>query len=144
DTTGPSAPSVSLSAATGNTFVSGSTVYIFFQSSKPHTFLACDSSSDICSSNLKLNFPTLTGFTSGGGDITSSPFQTTYNWTGAVGASGSQTITSDRKSTRLNSSHSQISYAVFCSKKNTLTVNGTAATGGGSASYPSSGSFTIS
>src|SRR2546430_11887840 len=28
--------------------------------------------------------------------------------------------TADRKSTRLNSSHSQISYAVFCLKKNTL------------------------
>src|SRR2546430_16394721 len=31
---------------------------------------------------------------------------------------GSQ-ATRDRKSTRLNSSHSQISYAVFCLKKNT-------------------------
>src|SRR2546427_12175170 len=29
----------------------------------------------------------------------------------------SQTPTQDRKSTRLNSSHSQISYAVFCLKK---------------------------
>src|SRR2546430_7081201 len=28
-------------------------------------------------------------------------------------------VTTDRKSTRLNSSHSQISYAVFCLKKNT-------------------------
>src|SRR2546430_7634451 len=28
-------------------------------------------------------------------------------------------VFSDRKSTRLNSSHSQISYAVFCLKKNT-------------------------
>src|SRR2546430_10405062 len=28
----------------------------------------------------------------------------------------------DRKSTRLNSSHSQISYAVFCLKKKTLTT----------------------
>src|SRR2546430_6422372 len=28
----------------------------------------------------------------------------------------------DRKSTRLNSSHSQISYAVFCLKKNNLAV----------------------
>src|SRR2546430_12676659 len=28
-------------------------------------------------------------------------------------------VPSDRKSTRLNSSHSQISYAVFCLKKNT-------------------------
>src|SRR5205085_3380860 len=30
-----------------------------------------------------------------------------------------QTIWKDRKSTRLNSSHSQISYAVFCLKKKT-------------------------
>src|SRR2546430_13696766 len=29
-------------------------------------------------------------------------------------------MTKDRKSTRLNSSHSQISYAVFCLKKNTI------------------------
>src|SRR2546427_6127235 len=33
-----------------------------------------------------------------------------------VGAAGSQ-MSEDRKSTRLNSSHSQISYAVFCLKK---------------------------
>src|SRR2546427_5999967 len=34
-----------------------------------------------------------------------------------------RTLTPDRKSTRLNSSHSQISYAVFClKKKNKLTV----------------------
>src|SRR2546430_1040228 len=29
----------------------------------------------------------------------------------------------DRKSTRLNSSHSQISYAVFCLKKNNISTN---------------------
>src|SRR2546427_4814150 len=35
----------------------------------------------------------------------------------------------DRKSTRLNSSHSQISYAVFCLKKKTqLTANGSIST----------------
>src|SRR5256886_8770386 len=33
-----------------------------------------------------------------------------------------QTPTSDRKSTRLNSSHSQISYAVFCLKKKKQTT----------------------
>src|SRR5205085_10942349 len=32
-------------------------------------------------------------------------------------AQGAATLTQDRKSTRLNSSHSQISYAVFCLKK---------------------------
>src|SRR2546430_4789876 len=39
---------------------------------------------------------------------------------------GTGTQESDRKSTRLNSSHSQISYAVFClkkKKKNTLAID---------------------
>src|SRR2546430_6771769 len=36
---------------------------------------------------------------------------------GAAYASGAATTVADRKSTRLNSSHSQISYAVFCLKK---------------------------
>src|SRR2546427_5955406 len=35
----------------------------------------------------------------------------------ASGCSKTPTATADRKSTRLNSSHSQISYAVFCLKK---------------------------
>src|SRR2546429_9970616 len=48
------------------------------------------------------SFPTLTGFSSGGGDTASSPYQTTYNWTGAVAASGSQTITSYNNSTLTN------------------------------------------
>src|SRR2546427_3804480 len=39
----------------------------------------------------------------------------TFLFTGAV----------DRKSTRLNSSHSQISYAVFCLKKKKKNLNGT-------------------
>src|SRR3712207_7829715 len=38
----------------------------------------------------------------------------------AVSRSGSASRTEDRKSTRLNSSHANISYAVFCLKKNTV------------------------
>src|SRR3712207_8185297 len=34
-------------------------------------------------------------------------------------AAGGETIVKDRKSTRLNSSHANISYAVFCLKKKT-------------------------
>src|SRR2546430_11557770 len=34
-------------------------------------------------------------------------------------------IVADRKSTRLNSSHSQISYAVFCLKKKQFSISGT-------------------
>src|SRR2546430_4124310 len=36
---------------------------------------------------------------------------------GELGTYAAQPIPTDRKSTRLNSSHSQISYAVFCLKK---------------------------
>src|SRR2546427_2257695 len=36
---------------------------------------------------------------------------------GAIGGVGERLGVQDRKSTRLNSSHSQISYAVFCLKK---------------------------
>src|SRR2546430_5603318 len=35
---------------------------------------------------------------------------------------GDDRLVPDRKSTRLNSSHSQISYAVFCLKKKTTTI----------------------
>src|SRR2546430_10888064 len=40
-------------------------------------------------------------------------------WQPGEAVSRSATVTQDRKSTRLNSSHSQISYAVFCLKKKT-------------------------
>src|SRR2546427_9611548 len=40
---------------------------------------------------------------------------------GPTAARGAQLALPDRKSTRLNSSHSQISYAVFCLKKKTFT-----------------------
>src|SRR5688572_32691347 len=36
---------------------------------------------------------------------------------------GGRAVGEDRKSTRLNSSHSQISYAVFCLKKKKKTIN---------------------
>src|SRR3712207_7607434 len=43
---------------------------------------------------------------------------------GVVAGSGVQvTATEDRKSTRLNSSHANISYAVFCLKKKNILVN---------------------
>src|SRR2546430_4605298 len=49
----------------------------------------------------------------------------TVTVTGVAGAVSWFTVMlrPDRKSTRLNSSHSQISYAVFCLKKKTTTVD---------------------
>src|SRR2546430_11762861 len=40
-----------------------------------------------------------------------------FHRTEAVGVGAGEDLLEDRKSTRLNSSHSQISYAVFCLKK---------------------------
>src|SRR2546430_12775383 len=48
---------------------------------------------------------------------TSGPLRHTLQWIDGVPRAGRQALLVDRKSTRLNSSHSQISYAVFCLKK---------------------------
>src|SRR2546430_5001296 len=48
-------------------------------------------------------------------DCCAKAFSSSRNREGAYG--GSDLLPTDRKSTRLNSSHSQISYAVFCLKK---------------------------
>src|SRR2546430_7301658 len=94
---------------------------IFFSSRRRHTRFDCDWSSDVCSSDLvnvsegaTIGRPAernaegrrkikrlerLATFERGDGDAPRGVL--------------------DRKSTRLNSSHSQISYAVFCLKKKT-------------------------
>src|SRR2546430_3522615 len=77
-------------------------LFFFFSSRRRHTRFDCDWSSDVCSSDL-------VGFSLPG--------------LGALFAllvlllTGLLVTNLDRKSTRLNSSHSQISYAVFCLKK---------------------------
>src|SRR5476649_3033496 len=69
--------------------------FFFFSSRRRHTRSLCDWSSDVCSSDLWL------GHTS---RLAERPPEL-------------QGRTRDRKSTRLNSSHTVISYAVFCLKK---------------------------
>src|SRR5580698_11193358 len=86
----------------------------FFSSRRRHTRLTCDWSSDVCSSDLG----------AAGGDTFS-------RWECLCVHRGSrraeqwrhQTVSRlDRKSTRLNSSHMSISYAVFCLKKKKKTT----------------------
>src|SRR3989337_3102310 len=76
---------------------------VFFSSRRRHARCCRDWSSDVCSSDLEHT----------------SELQTAYEML----PSGVQTCALDRKSTRLNSSHGSISYAVFCliKKKNTKT-----------------------
>ncbi len=134
---------MSLSSASGNTFVSGTTVYINAQAGKSGSFQAAATSTDADSGILKLNFPTLTGFTSGGGDTASSPYQTTYNWTGAVGANGNQTITSSNNSSLTNTNTFTVTPDTTNPNGGALTVNATNATGPGSTSTTSNPSYAI-
>ena len=80
---------------------------------------------------------------SGGGDSNSSPYQTTYNWSGAVAASGSQTTTAYNNANLTNTNTFTITPDTTAPTGGALTVNGTNATGAGSTSYNSSGSWTI-
>src|SRR6266478_6755760 len=57
-----------------------------------------------------------------GDDLAVALFSLAFTFVGA----GLFAIARDRKSTRLNSSHSQISYAVFCLKKKTKKTNASA------------------
>src|SRR2546430_12481140 len=94
--------------------------FFFFSSRRRHTRFDCDWSSDVCSSDLFAEEKR-----SGTIELlVTSPIRDIEiivgKWLAAVilymcmlGLS----MLKDRKSTRLNSSHSQISYAVFCLKK---------------------------
>src|SRR5688572_31497573 len=98
-----------------------SRLFFFFSSRRRHTRFDCDWSSDVCSSDLPIRgqhieqlhlvvrgaIGTVDGGAGGGAG------ECPRGRGSAVG----DTRGSDRKSTRLNSSHSQISYAVFCLKK---------------------------
>src|SRR2546430_8800212 len=102
--------------------------FFFFSSRRRHTRFDCDWSSDVCSSDLEAD--SRAGL--------SSAFSLRYRQGLARSRTPSTTRwlppdpliaaparlrppagqpSGDRKSTRLNSSHSQISYAVFCLKK---------------------------
>src|SRR2546430_13628827 len=88
-------------------------LFFFFSSRRRHTRFDCDWSSDVCSSDLKRQ--------RGTGVL----YQPLSHRLGEPrrqrGPTAASLLFSDRKSTRLNSSHSQISYAVFCLKKKTGT-----------------------
>src|SRR5689334_24156667 len=74
--------------------------FFFFSSRRRHTRWNCDWSSDVCSS-----------------DLTGAEEHVRKAWGIVAQEDRLDARRADRKSTRLNSSHSSISYAVFCLKK---------------------------
>src|SRR5438045_4562535 len=98
----------------------------FFSSRRRHTRCLSDWSSDVCSSDLEKHRilhnnadqtaqPLRIKFA----DITSIELNSSGGW---IVESKQQIDDGDRKSTRLNSSHLGISYAVFCLKKKTKII----------------------
>src|SRR5690606_40765863 len=99
-------------------------VYFFFSSRRRHTRFSRDWSSDVCSSDLAwkpVRDRVIQFFKAPFGapghvirNIPAQPFQVVQEKTGE---SVQRVVERDRKSTRLNSSHVKISYAVLCLKK---------------------------
>src|SRR2546430_8327239 len=99
--------------------------FFFFSSRRRHTRFDCDWSSDVCSSDLvkieeyRAVMTQLDVLRRREADLSlrytdaNPQLQNTRQQV----AEDIKKKTEDRKSTRLNSSHSQISYAVFCLKK---------------------------
>src|SRR5476651_2744462 len=75
-------------------------IFFFFSSIRRHTRYWRDWSSDVCSSDLCSVAP-----------VPIEPIEPLLN------SRSASPLTIDRKSTRLNSRHANISYAVFCLKK---------------------------
>src|SRR5256885_10946135 len=86
-------------------------IFFFFSSRRRHTRLQGDWSSDVCSSDLYVNQLGGRSFHLGVGHRSIRRAE--------VNRLRLDLLDADRKSTRLNSSHLVISYAVFCLKKKT-------------------------
>src|SRR2546422_6892576 len=89
--------------------------FFFFSSRRRHTRCSRDWSSDVCSSDLGRLFPEPTN--------REHRFAIDRQWN--IARLDPAILRLDRKSTRLNSSHGYISYAVFCLKKKKKTISKT-------------------
>jgi photosystem II stability/assembly factor-like uncharacterized protein len=143
DTTAPSVPATTLSGAIGNTYLSGATVYTNPQAGKSGGFTATAISTDSDSGISKIAFPILTGFTSGGGNDTASPYSTTYSWTGAASSSGVQTLTATNSANLTATGTITVTPDTTPPANGALTVNGLAASAAGTSSTASNTTVAI-
>src|SRR5690349_23863397 len=97
-------------------------VFFFFSSRRRHTRSLRDWSSDVCSSDLGARTAVLRRAEADGRQGTGHLLHRRRQAAPALRVQGPQAAR-DRKSTRLNSSHVEISYAVLCLKKKSLTYS---------------------
>ncbi len=141
DTSAPSAPALTLSAGGGYAYVTGTTAYYNGTTGSGSSVTVAATASDAQSGIQKVDFPALAGF-AGGGDDATSPYDATYTWSSSS-ASGAKTVTAYNGVGLAGSSSFTLVRDVTAPAGGALTVNGTAATGGGSQSLSSTGSFPI-
>jgi PKD repeat protein len=140
----PSKPELTLSQAGGETAIAGDTVYIDPQSGNSGAFTVSASTSDPLSPIKNVAFPTLSGFGSGGGTLTETPYRSTYGWSGAgATAAGAQTVTATNAAGLSASSSFEVVPDTTPPSGGALSVNGTAGNAAGTSSYNTTGSFAI-
>jgi PKD domain len=140
----PSTPVLTLSNATGSTFIAGSTAYTRPLAGSSGGFTLNASTSDPFSGIKNVVLPALSGFASGGGTFTATPYQSTYAWSGAAAtASGSQTVTATNNAGVSASSTFAVVPDTAAPTGGALTVNGIAATATGSTAYNLTGTYPI-
>ncbi len=140
----PSTPELTLSGGSGSTYLNGTTAYTNPQSGNSGSFTVNASTSDSSSGIREVVFPTLTGFSAGGGADTSLPYQSTYNWSGGgAAASGPQTVTATNNAGISASSNFNVVPDTTAPTGGALNINGTAGSGSGSTSYNVTGVYPI-
>ncbi len=132
DTTPPSTPVLTPTAPTGDTAITGATVYINPQAGHSGGFQVQAVATDTGSGIAKVAFPALSGFTSGGGDDLLSPYLATYAWGPAATASGAQAVTATSNAGAQSAASSfNVVPDTTDPAGGALTVNSTPATAGG-------------
>src|SRR3954471_15408576 len=143
DTSDPTGPTLSFSALGGGAYYPGSGTRVYFKPNAANgTFDLTASSSDSDTGIASYGFPAgaaLGSNWSGSG----SGATRTYSYTATATSSGSQSVSANNNAGRSASSSFDPTADSSAPTGGALTVNATAASGGGSESYDSDGNFTI-
>ncbi len=143
DTSAPSAPSLTLSNATGGAYYPGSGTRVYF---KPDAaaggFDVAASATDNDSGVTGYTFPTAAAIGTNWA-VSGSGSSRTYTYTPTATTNGSQNVSATNRSALSSTSSFDVALDSTAPAGGALTVNTTAATGGGSQSYDADGSFTI-
>jgi PKD repeat protein len=140
----PSTPVLTLSGASGSTYIAGATVYTDPQTGDEGAFTVEASTSDPLSGIREVSFPALSGFASGGGALSSTPYKTTYKWAGAgASAAGEQPVIATNNAGVSASAAFNVVPDVSAPTGGALNINGVAASAEGSSSNSINGSYPI-